>query len=102
MNFTLDISGEILTGDIIARACRAKGLDAELVFIVDSSDPLRHVYKFLDEEYEEYIGHRLSNSPPDQDGKPITKRFKQVVHMQPTFGTILRSHKSNWSEIDNN
>ena len=25
---------EILTGDIIARACRAKGLDAELVFIL--------------------------------------------------------------------
>ena len=68
---------EILTGDIIARACRAKGLDAELVFIVDSSDPLRRVYKFLDEEYEEYIGHRLSLiPPPDQDGKPDYKAFQ--------------------------
>ena len=68
---------EILTGDIIARACRAKGLDAELVFIVDSSDPLRRVYKFLDEEYEQYIGHRLSLiPPPDQNGKPDYKAFE--------------------------
>ena len=85
MNFTLDIFREILTGDIIARACRAKGLDAELVFIVDSSD-LRRVYKFLDEEYEQYIGHRLSLiPPPTKMVSLITKHLKQVVLMPHTF-----------------
>lgn len=67
---------EILTGDIIARACRAKGLDAELVFIVDSSDPLRRVYKFLSEDYQRYIGHRLALIPPPRaDGSPDYDAF---------------------------
>ncbi|MDG1553175.1 MAG: hypothetical protein P8Q87_06545, partial [Candidatus Poseidonia sp.] len=48
---------EILTGDMIARAARRAGLNAELVFVVDNADPLRKVYPFLDSSYEEFIGH---------------------------------------------
>ena len=33
---------EILTGEIITRACHHIGLDAEFIFIVDSADPLRN------------------------------------------------------------
>ena len=62
---------EILTGEIIHRACIRLGLDSEFVFVVDSADPLRKVYSFLDSEYEEYVGHQLACIPaPDEDGKP--------------------------------
>ena len=33
---------EILTGDMITRACKDAGLEAEFVFIVDTADPLRN------------------------------------------------------------
>ena len=63
---------EILTCDMIVRACIQSGLDAELLFIVDSMDPLRKVYSFLSSDYEKYIGHPLYLiPPPDENGKPI-------------------------------
>jgi lysyl-tRNA synthetase class 1 len=67
---------EILTSDIIKRACVAAGMDAKFVFFVDDADPLRKVYPFLDNSYEKYIGHQLANiPPPDEDGKPDLDRF---------------------------
>ena len=69
---------EILTGDMIARAARNAGLEVEFVFIVDTADPLRKVYDFLSEEYEQFIGHQLGSIPaPDVDGKPDWRRFEQ-------------------------
>ena len=63
---------EILTCDMIVRACNNSGLNAELLFIVDSMDPLRKVYSFLSEDYEQFIGHPLYRiPPPDKEGKPI-------------------------------
>ena len=41
---------EILTGDMLTRAAKKAGLDVEFVFIVDSADPLRKVYSFLDDD----------------------------------------------------
>ena len=68
---------EILTGEIITRACRHIGLDVEFIFIVDSADPLRKVYPFLHQDYEQYIGHQIGNiPPPDEDGKPDVHRFE--------------------------
>lgn len=67
---------EILTGDMIARAARRAGMDAELVFVVDNADPLRKVYPFLDASYEAFIGHQLGSIPaPDAKGKPDWDRF---------------------------
>lgn len=69
---------EILTGDMIARAARRAGMDAELVFVVDNADPLRKVYPFLDASYEDFIGHQLGSIPaPDQNGKPDWTRFNE-------------------------
>ena len=69
---------EILSSDIIKRACQRLGLDTEFVFFVDDADPLRKVYAFLDESYEQYIGHQLANiPPPDQNGMPDLARFEQ-------------------------
>ena len=67
---------EILTGDMIARAARRAGLEAELVFVVDNADPLRKVYPFLDETYRQFIGHQLGAIPaPNEAGKPDWDRF---------------------------
>ena len=67
---------EILTGEMIHRACKARGLDTEFVFIVDSADPLRRVYDFLDSSYEKYIGHPLGAIPsPGNDEKSYADYF---------------------------
>ena len=69
---------EILTGDMITRAANKAGLKAELVFVVDNADPLRKVYPFLDESYQEFIGQQLGAIPaPDSEGKPDWNRFEQ-------------------------
>ena len=54
---------ESLTGEMLTRAACDAGLSAEMIFIVDSADPLRRVYKFLSEEYSQYIGHPLGSIP---------------------------------------
>ncbi|MEE2758368.1 MAG: lysine--tRNA ligase [Candidatus Thermoplasmatota archaeon] len=77
---------EILTSDIIKRACQRLGLDAEFVFFVDDADPLRKVYDFLDETYAQYIGHQLANiPPPDENGVPDLVRFEQGVSYADHF-----------------
>ena len=69
---------EILTGDMIARAARRAGMNAELVFVVDNADPLRKVYPFLDDAYEAFIGHQLGSIPaPDAAGKPDWDRYNK-------------------------
>ena len=71
---------EILTSDMIKRACLAKNLDTEFVFFVDDADPLRKVYSFLDDSYEQYIGHQLANiPPPDKNGVPDQERFAEGI-----------------------
>lgn len=71
---------EIVTSDIIKRACIASGLNTQFVFFVDDADPLRKVYSFLDDSYEQYIGHQLANiPPPDANGAPDHERFAQGI-----------------------
>ena len=49
----------------------------DFIFIVDSADPLRKVYPFLDQSYEQFIGHQLGKiPPPNADGKPDYVRFE--------------------------
>ena len=77
---------EILTSDIIKRACITQELDAEFVFFVDDADPLRKVYSFLDNSYEAYIGHQLANiPPPDENGIPDLERFEQGISYAQHF-----------------
>ena len=67
---------EILTGEMIVRGIRAQGGDARFCFVVDSADPLRKVYDFLDEAYEQYVGVQLFRiPPPDADGRPDMAAF---------------------------
>ena len=62
---------EILSAEMIHRACLDAGMESKYIFIVDSMDPLRRVYDFLSPEYERYIGHPLAYIPaPGPDGNP--------------------------------
>ncbi|UCG67976.1 MAG: lysine--tRNA ligase, partial [Thermoplasmata archaeon] len=54
---------EILTGEVICRGLKEKGVDAQLIYIGDTIDPLRKVYPFLDESYKEHVGKPLSEIP---------------------------------------
>ena len=62
---------EILSAEMIHRACLDLGLESKYIFIVDSMDPLRRVYDFLSPEYQKYIGVPLAFIPaPDENGNP--------------------------------
>jgi lysyl-tRNA synthetase class 1 len=54
---------EILTGEVTCRGLKEKGVDAQLIYIGDTIDPLRKVYPFLDESYKEQVGKPLSEIP---------------------------------------
>ena len=75
---------EVLTADLITRACEDRGLSAEMIYIADDADPLRKVYGFLDEAvYSEYIGQSLADIPaPDGEGS-YADHF-----LEPFFATL--------------
>ena len=84
---------EILTAEMIHRACLDAGLVSRYLFIVDSMDPLRRVYNFLTNEYERYIGHPLAYVPaPGPDGGPGDGSTSYAEHFLTPFldalGTI--------------
>ena len=54
---------EVLTADAVYRALKDAGADANLIYIADTYDPLRKVYPFLDDSYEEHVGRPLSEIP---------------------------------------
>jgi lysyl-tRNA synthetase class 1 len=89
---------EILTGDMISKAAKKAGLDVEFVFIVDSADPLRKVYSFLDDSYAQYIGHQLKQiPPPDESGCPDMDRFSKGISYADHF---LEPFKQALQQID--
>ena len=89
---------EILTGDMIAKAAQKAGLDVEFVFIIDSADPLRKVYSFLDDSYATYIGHQLKQiPPPNTEGRPDMERFAEGISYADHF---LEPFKQALEQID--
>ena len=93
---------EILTGDMITRACKNAGMDAEFVFIVDSADPLRKVYPFLSDEYEQYIGCPLATIPaPDANGNPVKGGKNYAQHFLEPFLKALEQIDVRPRIIDN-
>ncbi|MDD5779112.1 MAG: lysine--tRNA ligase, partial [Candidatus Thermoplasmatota archaeon] len=54
---------EVLTTEAVHRALVDRGGHAELIYIGDTFDPLRKVYPFLPEDYQQYVGMPLSEIP---------------------------------------
>jgi lysyl-tRNA synthetase class 1 len=81
---------EILSAEMIHRACLDAGIDSNYIFIVDSMDPLRRVYDFLSSEYEDYIGHPLAYIPaPGPDGRPSDGSATYAEHFLGPFLNAL-------------
>ncbi len=81
---------EILTAEMIHRACLDAGMDSRYIFIVDSMDPLRRVYDFLSPAYEQYIGHPLAYIPaPGLDGEPNPDGGNYADHFLAPFLAAL-------------
>ena len=77
---------EILSAEMIHRACLDGGLESDYVFIVDSMDPLRRVYDFLSDSYLKYIGHPLAYIPaPGPDGEPGDGSTSYAEHFLGPF-----------------
>ena len=84
---------EILSAEMIHRACLDAGLDSRYIFIVDSMDPLRRVYPFLSEEYEQYIGCPLAFIPaPNSDGNPNPNGVSYAEHFLGPFLDLSLIH----------
>ena len=82
---------EILTAEMIHRACLDAGMDSRYIFIVDSMDPLRRIYDFLAPSYEQYIGHPLAYIPaPGPDGEPDPDGGSYAEHFLGPFLEALR------------
>jgi lysyl-tRNA synthetase class 1 len=75
---------EVLTADLIVRACQDRGLDAELVYVADDADPLRKVYPFLDSEtYSEHVGKPLAQIPAPEGSGSYSEYF-----LKPFFESL--------------
>ena len=82
---------EILTAEMIHRACLDAGEKSEYIFIVDSMDPLRRVYDFLSDDYEKFIGCPLAYIPsPNPDGTPDYEGESYAMHFLNPFLDALK------------
>jgi len=69
---------EVATADLLNRGLRDAGADSRLVWISDDFDPLRKVYPFLPDTYEEHVGKPLSEVPdPEGCHDSYAKHFEQ-------------------------
>ena len=92
---------EVLTGDMLRRACEDAGLDAELIYIADTADPLRKVYSFLDDSYQQYVGHQLAAIPaPDDKGRPEGEGSYSEYFLRP-FLEALQDTGTEVRVVDN-
>ena len=93
---------EILTGDMVTKACINAGMEAEFVFIVDAADPLRKVDPFLSDEEETYSGCPLATIPaPDANGRPGTDGRNYAQHFLEPFLAALEQIDVRPRIIDN-
>jgi lysyl-tRNA synthetase, class I len=58
---------EVLVGEAVANALRARGEEVRFVFHADTIDPLRKIAPGIPESFEEFMGHSLSRVP-DPEG----------------------------------
>lgn len=86
---------EIITGDLIYKASRDKGIDATLYYLADDFDPLRKVYPFLPQTFGEHVGKPLSEIPsPDGEGTYAEHFLEPFLNSVKELGiepVVLRS-----------
>jgi len=69
---------EIIIADAVHSALVNMGVEAKLIYVADTFDPLRRRYSFLPSEYEAHVGKPLSEIPdPDGCHSSYAKHFLQ-------------------------
>ena len=87
---------EVITTEAVYRALKDRGAKAELIFIADTFDPLRKVYPFLPEEYENYVGKPLAEIPcPCGEHESYAEHFLQpFIHVMDELGIKPRIYRA--------
>jgi lysyl-tRNA synthetase, class I len=89
---------EILVGEAVANALRARGEEARFVFHADTIDPLRKIAPGIPESYEEFMGHSLSRVP-DPEGCHASYAEHFLAPLEEALSEmgmdveVLRSHE---------
>ncbi len=89
---------EVLVGEAVANALRARGEEARFVFHADTIDPLRKIAPGVPESFEEYMGHSLS-WVPDPEGCHVSYAehflapFEEALREMEMDVEVLRSHE---------
>src|ERR687894_3053751 len=89
---------EVLVGEAVANALRARGEEVRFIFHADTIDPLRKIAPSVPESFEEFMGHSLSRVP-DPEGCHVSYAehflapFEEALREMEMDIEILRSHE---------
>jgi lysyl-tRNA synthetase, class I len=89
---------EVLVGEAVANALKARGAEVRFVFHADTIDPLRKIAPGVPESIKEYMGHSLSRVP-DPEGchasyaEHFLVPFEEALREMEMDIEVLRSHE---------
>ena len=89
---------EVLVGEAVANALRARGAEVRFVFHADTIDPLRKIAPGVPESFQEFMGHSLSRIP-DPEGCHVSYAehflapFEEALEAMEMDIEVLRSHE---------
>ncbi len=89
---------EVLVGEAVANALKARGAEVRFVFHADTIDPLRKIAPGIPEGFKEYLGHSLSRVP-DPEGchasyaEHFLAPFEEALREMEMDIEVLRSHE---------
>jgi lysyl-tRNA synthetase class 1 len=89
---------EVLVGEAVVNAFRARGEEVRFVFHADTIDPLRKITPSIPKEYKRYLGHSLSRVPDPEDchtsySEHFLGQFEEALARMGVDIEILRSHE---------
>lgn len=79
---------EVATAELVHRGLKDHGATSKLVWVSDDFDPLRRVYPFLPDSYEEHVGKPLSEIPDPEGCHPsYSEHFEEpFLDVLPELG----------------
>lgn len=90
---------EVLVGEAVANALRARGEEVRFVFHADTIDPLRKIAPGIPEETGRFLGHSLSDVPDpfgdchESYAEHFLNPFESALHEMGVDVEVLRSHE---------
>ena len=89
---------EVLVGEAVANALRARGEEVRFIFHADTIDPLRKIAPGIPEEFEEFIGQSISRVPDPESchlsyADHFLTPFEEALGEMEMDIEVLRSHE---------